>query len=229
MNIQTLLPPGNAESKVGGLLFGSNVGNLRQLPSGPLQQGLHPEEGQLIITSSYRRGFRLFALMILLLAPTAVLTQATPAPTVPTADAKVAAIMDGILKRGEGHAEGREDVKTYTWVPPSPEDIARIRELGPQAIGPLNKVLDSRSPFRQLLAVRLLGEIGGPEVIPALKRGLEDDRWVVVRTQSLSCLLHVPDDLALPIIRSAVHNRDPQVSGRAKDLLTEYYHLPITE
>jgi hypothetical protein len=139
------------------LLFGSNVGNLRQLPSGPLQQGLHPEEGQLMITSIYRRGSRLFALMILLLAPTAVLTQATPAPTVPTADAKVAAIMDGILKRGEGHAEGREDVKTHMWVPPSPEDIAHIRELGPQAIGPQHKVVDSRSPFSPATGCQAVG------------------------------------------------------------------------
>jgi len=63
-----------------------------------------------------------------------------------------------------------------------------------------------------------LGEIGGPEVVPPLKRGLEAGRWVVVRTQSLSSLLRVPDDLALPIIRDAVHDSDPQVSGRAKDL-----------
>jgi len=168
-------------------------------------------------------------LLVVLVAPITILCQAISAQSVPTADARVVAIMDKILKRGEGHAEGREDVKTRTWVPPLPEDIASIREIGPQAIGPLNKALDSQSPFRQLLAVRLLGEIGGPEVVPPLKRGLEAGRWVVVRTQSLSSLLRVPDDLALPIIRDAVHDSDPQVSGRAKDLLTDYYHLSVEQ
>jgi hypothetical protein len=231
MNIQTLLPPGNAESKVGGLLFRSNIGNSRQLPSGPLQQGLHPGEGQLIITSSYRRGSRLIALMILLLAPMAILTQTTPAPTVPTAaDARVAAIMDGILKRGEGHAEGREDVKTHTWVPPSPEDIAHIRELGPQAIGPLDKALDSPSrSFQRLLAVKLLGGIGGADVVPSLQRVLESSMPNSVRIAALSALGNVPDYLAAPILQKAAHDPDPQVAGCAKDLLTGYYHLPITQ
>jgi hypothetical protein len=90
----------------------------------------------------------------------AALAQATSTPT-PDADTKVAAILDRILRRGEGHAEGREDVKTSTWVPPSFADIEQIREIGHDAIAPLNNALDSQTPFRQLLAVRLLGEIGG--------------------------------------------------------------------
>ena len=101
----------------------------------------------------------------------AALAQATSTP--PTPDAKVAAILDRILRRGEGHAEGREDVKTSTWVPPDFADIEQIREIGHDAIAPLNIALDSQTPFRQLLAVRLLGEIGGPDVVPPLKRGLE--------------------------------------------------------
>ena len=63
----------------------------------------------------------------------AALAQATSTPPTPDADAKVAAILDGILRRGEGHAEGREDVKTSTWVPPSFADIEQIREIGHDA------------------------------------------------------------------------------------------------
>lgn len=155
----------------------------------------------------------------------AALAQATSTPPTPDADAKVAAILDGILRRGEGHAEGREDVKTSTWVPPSFADIEQIHEIGHDAIAPLNKALDSQTPFRQLLAVRLLGEVGGADVVPPLKRGLEANRWVVVRMQSLSSLLSVPDDLALPIIRSAVLDSDPRVAESARTLLTDYYQL----
>jgi HEAT repeats len=155
----------------------------------------------------------------------AALVQTTVAPPTPDADTKVAAILDGILRRGEGHAEGREDVKTSTWVPPSFADIEQIREIGHDAIAPLNKALDSQTPFRQLLAVRLLGEIGGTDVVPPLKRGLEASRWVAVRMSSLSSLRSVPDDLALPIIRSVVLDSDPRVAELARTLLTDYYQL----
>ena len=155
----------------------------------------------------------------------AALAQAASTPPKPDADAKVAAILDRILRRGEGHAEGREDVKTSTWVPPDFADIEQIREIGYDAIAPLNKALDSQTPFRQLLAVKLLGEIGGTDVVPPLKRGLEAHRSVVVRMQSLSSLRSVPDDQALPIIRSAVLDSDPMVAERAKTLLADYYQL----
>jgi HEAT repeat protein len=73
--------------------------------------------------------------------------------------------------------------------------------------------------------VRLLGEIGGTDVVPPLKRGLEASRWVAVRMSSLSSLRSVPDDLALPIIRSVVLDSDPRVAELARTLLTDYYQL----
>jgi HEAT repeat protein len=179
----------------------------------------------LIGRGSFIHGSRLMALSLCVCLQMAALAQATSAPPTPDADAKVAAILDGILRRGEGHAEEREDVKMSTWVPPSFSDIEQIREIGHDAIAPLNKALDSQTPFRQLLAVRLLGEIGGTDVVPPLKRGLEANRWVVVRTQSLSSLRSVPDNLALPIIRSAVLDSDLRVAERARTLLTDYYQL----
>ena len=165
------------------------------------------------------------ALSVCVCLQMAALAQATSAPPTPDADAKVAAILDRILRRGEGHAEGREDVKTSTWVPPDFADIEQIREIGHDAIAPLNKALDSQTPFRQLLAVRLLGEIGGADIVPPLKRGLEANRWVVVRMYSLAALRSVPNDVALPIIRNALLDSDPRVAERARTLLTDYYHL----
>jgi len=179
----------------------------------------------LIGRGSFIRVSRLIALSGCVCLQMAAIAQATSAPPTPDADATVAAILDRILRRGEGHAEGREDVKTSTWVPPSFADIEQIREIGHDAIAPLNKALDSQTPFRQLLAVRLLGEIGGTDVVPPLKRGLEANRWVVVRMSSLSSLRSVPDALALPIIRSAVLDSDPRVAEHARTLLTDYYQL----
>jgi hypothetical protein len=159
----------------------------------------------------------------------AALGQATSTPPTPDADAKVAAILDGILRRGEGHAEGREDVKTSTWVPPSFWDIEQIREIGHDAIPSLDKALDSRQPNRPFLAVKLLEVIGGPDIVPPLKKALRPSNPNLVRIASLSALRSAPDSLAVPIIRGSVHDSDPVVSDRATRLLTEYYHLPLTE
>lgn len=105
----------------------------------------------------------------------AALAQATSTQQTTDADAKVAAIIDDVLKRGEGMSG---NVKTKTWVPPSPEDIARIREIGHDAIAPLNKALDSPTrSFEQTLAVTLLGALGGPDIVPSLKRALEADNF----------------------------------------------------
>ncbi len=155
----------------------------------------------------------------------AALAQATSTQPSPDPDAEVAAVMDSILARGEGHVG---NVKTSTWVPPSPEDIERIRQIGHDAIAPLNKALNfPRRSFQQLLAVKLLGDIGGADVVPPLNRALEPDKPNSVRFAALFALLNVPDDLALPIIRSAVYDSDPVVVRGAKELLTDYYQLPV--
>jgi hypothetical protein len=198
-----------------------------RLPSsqGRRARKLYAGGSKLIGRGSFIRGSRLIVLSGCVCLHMAASAQATSRPPTPDADTKVAAILDRILRRGEGHAEGREDVKTSTWVPPDFADIEQIREVGHDAIAPLNKALDSQTPFRQLLAVRLLGEIGGTDVVLPLKRGLEANRSVVVRMSSLSSLRSVPDALALPIIRSAVLDSDPRVAERARTLLTDYYQL----
>ena len=84
-------------------------------------------------------------------------------------DAAVHRMVDTILKRGEGHVG---DVMTSTWVPPLPEDLAEVRTMGKAAIRGLGQKIGSPIPFRQLLAARLLEEIGGPEIVPILKEGL---------------------------------------------------------
>lgn len=140
-------------------------------------------------------------------------------------DQLIAKVIRSTLIRGESTTT--EGYHAYTWVPPSAEDLAKISDLGVKAVGPLSKYLDSPRPFVQLLAVRLLGEIGGVEVVEPLKRGLTTNRWVVVRTQSLSSLIKTPDSLALPIIENMRKDADPLVRKRAEDLLTLHYHLVL--
>jgi HEAT repeat protein len=156
-------------------------------------------------------------------------TQATSPPKqdfpVVDPDAVVADVIQSTLKRGESTTS--EGYHAYTWVSPSEEDVAKISDLGVKAIAPLSRYLDSPRPFVQLLAVRLLGKVGGAEAVEPLKRGLATDRWVVVRTQSLSSLIGTPDSLALPIIQSMRKDADPLVRKRAEDLLTSHYHLGL--
>lgn len=161
----------------------------------------------------------------------AALAQAiTPTP-VPDANAKVAAIMNEILDRGEGFAEGRPDVKTHTWVSPSSEEVQHIREIGHDAIAPLAKALDPPydRAFQRTLAVKLLGDIGGPDVVPPLKHALEADDPNSVRLAALAAMTSAPSDLAIPIIRSSAHDPDPVVAQRAKELLTDFYQLPVPQ
>jgi hypothetical protein len=138
---------------------------------------------------------------------------------------KVSIIMDEILRRGE---QQRGQVKMSTWVPPTEEDLDKIRKIGHYAIPILDKALDSPQPNRPFLAVKLLELIGGPGIVPPLKKALRPFNPNLVRIASLSALRSAPDSLAVPIIRDSVHDSDPVVSDHAARLLTEYYYLPVT-
>jgi hypothetical protein len=142
-------------------------------------------------------------------------------------DTIVANVIQSTLKRGESITDN--GYRAYTWVPPSQEDLSKIDYLGVKAVVPLSKYLDSPRPFVQLLAVRLLGQVGGAEAVEPLKRGLATNRWVVVRTQSLSSLVKTPDSLALPIIQNMRKDADPLVRKRAEDLLTLHYGLTLSD
>ena len=130
-------------------------------------------------------------------------------------DTKVSIIMDAILRRGE---QQQGQVKMSTWVPPTEEDLDKIRKIGHDAIPTLDKALDSRQPNRPFLAVKLLAVIGGPDIVPPLKKALRPSNPDLVRIASLSALRSAPDSLAVPIIRGRVHDSDPVVSDSATRL-----------
>ena len=148
-------------------------------------------------------------------------TSKNDAQDAPDPSSIVNEIIKSTLQRGEGTTP--QGYRFSTWIPPTQEDLFRIKALGEQAVAPLSKYLDSPRPFAQLLAVRLLGEVGGAAAVEPLKRGLDASRWSVVRAQSLSSLASTPDSMALPIIQDMRKDSDPLVRKRAEDLLTLRY------
>src|SRR5260370_21879165 len=140
--------------------------------------------------------FALFLYLILL--PKVVASQTTVAQISQDTDTNVSNIMDEILRRGE---QQQGQVKMSTWVPPTEEDLDKIRKIGHDAIPTLDKALDSRQPNRPFLAVKLLEVIGGPDIVPPLKKALTPSNPNLVRIASLSSLRSAPDSLAAPIMR----------------------------
>lgn len=116
-----------------------------------------------------------------------------------------------------------------TWVPPTTEDLAEIRGLGVRAIPQLDKAFLGDRPFQKVLVVRLLGEIGGSEIVPTLKRALDPTAPNSVRLYALNALIAAPDDLALPLIRANVTDDDPLVAKTAKELLADRYQLAVDQ
>jgi HEAT repeat protein len=139
-------------------------------------------------------------------------------------DTAVASLIDRILTRGE---TSRGTIRMSTWVPPTAEDIAEIKRLGTSAIPPLDRAFLVKRAFQRILVIRLLSEIGGPRIVPTLKRALDPALPNSVRFDALAALTTAPDDLALPLIRANVNDKDPLVAKEAQDLLADRYHVQV--
>jgi hypothetical protein len=141
-------------------------------------------------------------------------------------DTAVASLIDRILTRGE---TSRGTIRISTWVPPTAEDIAEVKRLGTSAIPPLDRAFLGKRSFQRLLVVRLLREFGGPEIGPTLKRALDPALPNSVPVTALDALITASDDLALPLIRANVNDKDPLVAKEAKDLLANQYHVAVDQ
>lgn len=141
-------------------------------------------------------------------------------------DTAVASLIDRILTRGET-VQGT--IRMSTYVPPTAEDIAAIKHLGSSAIPPLDKAFTAKRSFQRLLVTRLLGEIGGPEIVPTLRRALDPALPNSVRASALDALTTAPDDLALPLIRTSVKDPDTLVASKAKSLLADRYRVAVDQ
>jgi hypothetical protein len=65
--------------------------------------------------------------------------------------------------------------------------------------------------------------------VPSLKRALDPALPNSVRFDALAALTTAPDDLALPLIRANVNDKDPVVAKEARDLLANRYHVAVDQ
>jgi hypothetical protein len=114
-------------------------------------------------------------------------------------------------------------VKTATWVPPTEADVEQVKCLGSPAVPFIAEHLNSRRSFGTLLAVRMLGWIGGKDIVPVLARVLRSSNSQTVKISALESLYSasVPD--SLPIIKAiSKSDTNPNVREKASQILARY-------
>lgn len=134
---------------------------------------------------------------------------------------RVAEIMEETLKRGHGSVQG---IRTYTRVPPSPQDVKELRGLGQEAISALTDYALAGSAQKQRLAIELLGRVGGRDIIPPLDRVLRTSPSASLREMALRWL--PPEEsnefVRQILIRTAESDSDGQVRTLARRRLAGY-------
>ena len=133
---------------------------------------------------------------------------------------RVAQIMEEAIKQGQSAVQG---IHIFTRVPPSSEEIAELRELGPDAISVLAEYLSSGSPQKQLLAVEFLGRIGGSAVIPPLDFVLRTSPSAPLREITLRWLpLEKNEAVRQILVRTVKTDKNSAVRDLAQQRLADY-------
>ena len=164
---------------------------------------------------------------VLLLATTACLsslasTQSAESGLSRTEAAKrrVDEIMKETHRRGEGSING---IPTYTRLPPSPEAVKELRDLGTSAIRTLTDYAFTGTPTQQSMAIDFLGRIGGKEVVPSLDLILQRSPSASNRELALRWLPYEGDDkLRLILLRTAKTDPEKRVRDLAESRLAEF-------
>lgn len=137
-------------------------------------------------------------------------------PAIPARE-RVAKIVRERLSDGAGVVNG---VRVQTRTPPAPEIRKEIRECGNAAIPVLTDYLRSENENERVIAVELLGLLGGSRVVAPLKNVIEKDRSPTLRILALRWLSQGPSSLTSPIIRKAARTDvDESVRKAARDIL----------
>ena len=134
-------------------------------------------------------------------------------------DQLVKAIIDRTICKGKFIT--RDGVHGITFFPISDRDRATVIALGVQALGSLTNIADTRDSFAQLIAVRLIADIGGPDTAPPLERALEPRVWVPTRMAALYGISKQDPKLANPILQRMTLDTDPKIREIAAFLLKE--------
>ena len=137
-------------------------------------------------------------------------------PVIPVRE-RVAKLVRERLSDGTGQVNG---VRVQVRTPPAPEIRKEIRECGNSAIPVLTDYLRSENENERVIAVELLGLLGGPRVVPPLRNVIEGDRSPTIRILALRWLSQTPSSLASTIIRKAARTDvDESVRRTARGLL----------
>ena len=110
-----------------------------------------------------------------------------------------------------------------TFAPISDSDRAAVIALGVYSIAALTEIADTGDSFAQLIAVRLLADVGGPDAAPPLERALELEVWMPTRMAALYGISKQDPELADPILRRMKLDADPKTSGIARSLLNDVH------
>jgi hypothetical protein len=111
-----------------------------------------------------------------------------------------------------------------TWIGPDDSDRAQVKCLGAAAVPYIAGNLGSRRPFGQLLAVRMLGWVGGAEIVSPLATVLKESTSQTIKVSALEALSSVAEtdsrDTLDVVARS---DSNPRVRQRASEILARYH------
>lgn len=102
---------------------------------------------------------------------------------------------------------------------PSKDAIAKIASLGEAAIPALTKHVEEQDPREQQLAVRLIGSIGGPNIVLPLSNAIHDSRFPVTRMMALDLIASAPEKDFVPVVKSALSDQNALVRRKATEVL----------
>ncbi len=113
-------------------------------------------------------------------------------------------------------------MRATTWLPPDDSVRGQIQCLGTAAVPQISEVLhDNDRPFGRLLAIEMLGWIGGAEIVPPLSWALaRPGDFLITKSAALDALASAPPDKAIPVIEEALRaEKNPRVREKAASVL----------
>ncbi|MBB5061464.1 hypothetical protein HDF16_006200 [Granulicella aggregans] len=115
-----------------------------------------------------------------------------------------------------------DGVHGWTFIPISNEDREAVLALGQTSIPTLALIADNYdSTFAQLIAVRLIADVGGSDAVQPLVRALDWKMWQPTRMAALYGIGKEPKEVANPILTLMKSDADPKIVEIATYLLKD--------
>ncbi len=119
-----------------------------------------------------------------------------------------------------------EGIKATTWTGWKTDDQQQIKCLGSPAVPFIVEQLASSRSFGQLLAVKMLGWTGSPEIVAPLSHILKESKSHIIKINALESLYSAPETDARPVFESiSKSDTDPRIRESAARLLLRYSQI----